>query len=433
MKPGASASIRLFAAVCLFSLLVPSCAPAWDNHFLLTRAAVQTLGDELPILDTQVKPTTLASFLARNNTVVKNTLNSFHEWKQQVYPYQQWMLSSSNRALLQGKEAINQAQFLEILGVASTAFSKVVVPKEFSALYNPAMANTNTTRSFADWLILFTDEPDWGMDKGLFGTGDPRYSKIPYGNEKGTGSQAPFHMYFPRESWVTNKIMPTLKQGMAHLRFAIFGNLAQVALSARDNYWAARFLGCAIHYLEDMAVPYHASAVPFLNPLVMAKAIFAKDRERFNSDKTQLLSNRHFLYEAVAKRLQMLSADSIEKIYPALAQRIAKMSAEQDEKAETTNTILMTCFNSANKLAFKHAHKIDKLVGKSFPKKLVADPTYDPFADGKFDVSVYFSDSQVQGWLDGQRDKTSKIMNEISIDLNRAVEAAAAAMLATLR
>lgn len=419
--------------VCIFVLLVSSASSAWDKHFLLTSVAVEGLGDELPALEKISRPTTLASFVARNNDALKTALRLFHEWKQKIYPFQQWLLSDSNAALLRQPGAMSQKQFLETLGVAPTAFSKVVIPAGFDAIQNAALVNPNLARRFGDWLVLFSDEPDWGMDQNLFGAGDPRYGEIPYGSVKGTSSQAPFHMYFPCENWISLKIKPSLKQGMTHLRFVAFANLAQVALCAGDHYWAARFLACAIHYMQDMTAPYHASAVPFLNPLVIAKAILAKDKERFSRDNTQLLSNRHFLFEAVAARVQILGAGTPEKLFPGLSQKIATLCAAQDEEDAPPSSILMTRFKACNKAAFKDAHKIDKLVNKAFPKKLVGDPSYDPFAGGSFDVTPYFSDATVQSWIDGQRNKKTPLLNEIGASLDNAIEATLAGLLAVLR
>lgn len=424
---------RITAVLCLFTLLISSSCYAWDRHFLLTSVAVEALDDELPALGKIARPTTLASFVARNNAALKTCLRLFHDWKLRVYTYPHWLLSSSNSDLLRQPGTMSQKQFLEILGVAPTAFSKVVIPDEFTAVQEAALANPSLARSFGDWLVLFSDEPDWGMDQGLFGSGDPRYGEIPYGTLKGTGSQAPFHMYFPCENWVSLKIKPSLKQGMTHLRFVAFANLAQTALCAGDQYWGARFLACAIHYMQDMTAPYHSSAVPFLNPLVIVKAVFAKDKERFSREKTQLLSNRHFLYEAVAARMQILGAESPKKLYPSLAQKIDAICDAQDEEDETPSFLLMKGFKACNKAAFSRAHKIDKLVSKSFPKKLVADPSYDPFADGKFDVSPYFSDTAVQSWIDGQRNRKTPFLNEIGTDLTNAVDATLAALLAVLR
>ncbi|HNV69802.1 MAG TPA: hypothetical protein PKO06_08900 [Candidatus Ozemobacteraceae bacterium] len=425
---------RLIWVLVILTGLSADCLPAWDSHFLLTRMATQALGHQVPLLTQEVAPTSLATFVKRNNAALKNTLRAFHDWKQKTYTYPHWKLSEANAALLQGSAIMTPVQFLEILGVSSTAFSKMVFQKEYVDLYGPRYANPHLPRSFGEWLTLFSDEPDWGMDQGLFGTGDPRYGDIPYGDAAGTGSQAPFHMTFPFENWVTYKLKSSLKQGMAHLRFMVFCSLTQVALNAGDHFWAARFLGSAVHYFEDFTMPYHASAVPFLNPLVFVKAIFAKDKERFNRENTQLLSNRHKLYEAVAARAQVLAFETPESLLPNLQSRLdALADSLADNNGKTANTRLYARFFSLGKLAFGHAHKVDKLVGKSFPKSLVADPNYDPFANGSFDVTPYYPDALVQSWLDGKSDKRTQMLDEARKDLSQAVEAAATAIIVILR
>jgi hypothetical protein len=53
-----------------------------------------------------------------------------------------------------------------------------------------------------------------------------------------------------------------LRVGRAHRRALHFTGLARLAASRRDPYWCARFAARALHYLEDLASPFHTKPFP---------------------------------------------------------------------------------------------------------------------------------------------------------------------------
>lgn len=135
--------------------------------------------------------------------------------------------------------------------------------------------------SLLDVLSVYSDEPDWGMDRKLFGA--DQYQKelwrpefVLMGgkkefkpNEDTTPSQAFRHMYWP--SWRIKAPKPWAAMGFAHERAQIFLELSRRAKDVGQFYWSARFLANAFHYFQDVAQPFHAAQVPTLKYLWMAR------------------------------------------------------------------------------------------------------------------------------------------------------------------
>lgn len=162
----------------------------------------------------------------------------------------------------------------------------------------------------ADVLSKYSDEPDWGMDQGLFEADqypelwDDAYSMMG-GKEKGTPSQAFRHMYWPEFSWTSP--LATFKlpfgklgqpMGQAPERARIFVEWSLKAKAAGEDYWAARFLANAIHYLQDVGQPFHSTQTPTKKYLLMP---FTKEQGRgfkhFVLQITRVVSYYHFAFE----------------------------------------------------------------------------------------------------------------------------------------
>ena len=146
----------------------------------------------------------------------------------------------------------------------------IQIRKEYG--FPPRLGETEGAAvSILELLVVYSDEPDWGMDKEIFGQ-YPEIWKDEYarmGGKEGTPSQAFRHMYWPEFSW--RMPLRTLKSpvgklfspmGLAPERAALFIDLARKARAAGHLYWAVRFVANALHYLEDVAQPFHAAQTP---------------------------------------------------------------------------------------------------------------------------------------------------------------------------
>ncbi len=132
-----------------------------------------------------------------------------------------------------------------------------------------------------DIVSSYTDEPDWRMDQELFGTDqypglwDDSFAFM--GGKTDTASQAFRHMYWLPLKWT----MPvkTLKvpkvfdsMGEAPDRAKIFMDLSKKAFKTDNPYWGLRFLANALHYVQDMGNPFHATQAA--TKLFISRALF---------------------------------------------------------------------------------------------------------------------------------------------------------------
>jgi hypothetical protein len=127
-----------------------------------------------------------------------------------------------------------------------------------------------------DVFTTATDEPDYGLDIGLWEDSGTRFGrafqfgKQPFGNPKlEFSSQAPFHMGFFHEPsviyWAASYLSRTLPEYRVHL----FSTLSQFAFRTGHPYWGYRFAGWGAHYIQDLTQPYHSTVLPGENPVKM--------------------------------------------------------------------------------------------------------------------------------------------------------------------
>ncbi|GBF49989.1 hypothetical protein LPTSP4_15100 [Leptospira ryugenii] len=120
-----------------------------------------------------------------------------------------------------------------------------------------------------DVLVTAVDEPDYDLDLYLFSDNESEFGKQygfgeqSFGNPKYEySSQAPFHMGFYHEPAIIFSLAGFLKRTYPEYRIYQFTKLAEYAKKKGHHYWAYRFAGWALHYLQDLSQPYHASVLP---------------------------------------------------------------------------------------------------------------------------------------------------------------------------
>lgn len=424
--------IRLVLIIALTTLATMATpAIAWDQHCTFTQVATEELSDRIPVLEVTIRQSSLEEFLQKNETGVKQLFKDFYVWKYRVYKYPHWLLSSENYSYLykDGDGQMDRRRFLELLGVQSTGLGKITVSDEFTQIHAVATIKANTRLPFGTWLALFSDEPDWGADIGLFGKDDPRYSsKIPYGDIDKLSSQAPFHMYFPNERFITYTASKSLKESMALLRFNVFVRLARLAWNGKDLFWTARFLGNAMHYLQDVANPYHSSALPYANIITYVKYFAVKDKDKFLADNMQILANRHFAYEALALEFMMLTQDNLKSFIKVteVINRGYNLGIADSDKDYCA--FLSEIFNRVSKAAYKTARPVDKMIAKNFPAHLVKDPQFDPQTRDDFQLSVWFNHDLLNSYLKNPKIKQGELIKAYLTDAIRTFECTALLM-----
>jgi len=227
-------------------------------------------------------------------------------------------------------------------------------------------------------LTSATNEPDYGLDLGLFEDNNTWWGDI-YGFGTQTfgnpnleyGTQAPFHMGFYHESGIVFAAAPFLRRTFVEYRIHLFQTLAEFAFSRDQHYWGFRFMGWALHYIGDLSVPYHASVLPGVSALRMIwinlKAMIGFPRSRDNA--VQLVSNRHAVYEHFQFLVLREAFETGNKEHPlllALANPTEKISFTPD----FPRTIVA-------KEAFEKGRVTSRAMRRNFPRTLISDPTFE--------------------------------------------------------
>lgn len=168
-------------------------------------------------------------------------------------------------------------------------------------------------------LASASDEPDYGMDLNLWEDSPSDwgatygFGKLPFGNPSlSFSTQAPFHMGYYHEQPVIYMAAGFLKRTYPLLRIHQYASLSELAFRTGHAYWGWRFAGLALHYLQDLTQPYHASLAPGfsaarligINLLSMLGMPGAKD------DMVVLLSNRHFVLERYESQMIKAAAQA---------------------------------------------------------------------------------------------------------------------------
>lgn len=156
-------------------------------------------------------------------------------------------------------------------------------------------------------LSSYVDEPDFGMDIGLFedspnSKDGPLYGfgNTPFGNPRlEFASQAPFHMGFYFESWLTYTFKPDIQRTYPLVRILQYRELSRFAFKAGHPYWGFRFAAWALHYVQDLTQPYHSSLVPGASDSkkVLAALLNMVHLNEAQDDLINEITNLHLAFE----------------------------------------------------------------------------------------------------------------------------------------
>ena len=329
------------AALAALALAAAGPVAAWNNHALGTWPALAPMA-ELSTLR-PVPAERLAAFLAADASGVAAVLGQEEAWARRNVPaYPPRPEALAFRAAGAAGEAL-VARF-----VAATRIN----PQSRLALYLqlppggdpagrptlPAAAVTIFEHSESSRLDTFvalregepvgvvdviasaSDEPDYGLDIGLWSDDGTSYGrtyglgKQPFGNPAlAFSSQGPMHMGFFHEPAIVYAAAPFLRRTFPEYRVHLWRSLAAQAFRSGHPYWGWRFAGWALHYVQDLTQPYHARVLPgagalrmmWVNALDVAGLHGPKDRVvTFVSNRHLALENyaQHWLYDALLGR-----------------------------------------------------------------------------------------------------------------------------------
>ena len=319
--------------------LMASEAGAWSNHTFASYRAFEALTELKQAAPVRVEP--LEAFLKDQEQAIESLLASQEVWASSqldVYPARPAALAFKANAAR--NDDARRLAFLTALRVAPNSKFALYVqpdpwgpPPEASTLLPHAAVNTlpeqaNSTYRFVglavgatvsplNVLASATDEPDYGLDINLWQDSPSDWGKVygfgalPFGNPAlYYSTQAPFHMGFFHEDKAIYLAAAFIKKTFPLWRVQQYTGLATLAFRSGHPYWGWRFTGMALHYLQDLTQPYHASMSPGNGTakLIGINLLAIAGMPRLLDEMIVLLSNRHLALEKYQNQLLYNSA-----------------------------------------------------------------------------------------------------------------------------
>jgi hypothetical protein len=169
---------------------------------------------------------------------------------------------------------------------------------------------SSKTKVFIKTLLLGSsvDDPDQGMDRDLSSSTldmklDPNGDRQWMGGTPGPSSQGFRHMYFG--GWKINHPMitfqiPTRPLGQAPERAQIMAQMAKHLIKEGQVAWGIRTTAWALHYLQDLAQPFHSAQLISLKMVPWSTLLSWPPQEGFKQlvkETTRIITNYHWAYE----------------------------------------------------------------------------------------------------------------------------------------
>ena len=382
----------------VFMILVQPGLQAWDLHALLTYPIFAAM-PEITGRDS-VTATTLEAFLLAVEPKLEATLAREEQWARtnmMYYPplpdgldFQATGDPADIRQRFSAAIRINpdskMIPYLQVLPGVNPGDRPRLNPGDITPLNNTAWLNNVTfvvlrpgeQVSPLDVLVTASDEPEMGLDVGLYadnGTaaGD-RYGlgAQPFGNPNlEYGSQSPIHMGLYHEAPLVKKLAPFLRECLPEYRIHLYKTLAKLAFEQGQDYWGWRFTGWGLHYIADLAQPYHTSALPGvgLGRMLLMNILDMLGLSGMKNDAVQLISNRHTALESFER--QLLEKAYLEKDTSYIQFQILSAAVTPPAYTDELPRAVLS------KRSHDQAQLLDHNIDDSFPAHLVSDPAFE--------------------------------------------------------
>lgn len=381
--------------------LAANTAGAWGNHTLAAYRALEAMPEVASAPAVTVEP--LESFLRAEERTIEALLASQEAWaaanlqNHPPLPAKLVFVATPGRS-----DEARRLAFAHALRIApnsrfalfiqpdpktATAPGPRLLPEAVTTLPMPANASQRfqpvkpgEAVSALAVVASAADEPDYGLDINLFEDSPSDWGKLygfgtlPFGNPLlAYSTQAPFHMGFMHENKVLYAAAPFIKRTFPQLRVYQFSTLASLAFRTGHPYWGWRFTGLALHYLQDLTQPYHASLAPGDSTLKLLaiNAASMAGMGGMRKDMITLLSNRHLALEKYQSELMLSAALAKQDTFVDQALR----NPIKDGTYPEWNDLYLRNVVSAQAAAYG-PRLADALVA-SMPHGLVSDPAFD--------------------------------------------------------
>jgi hypothetical protein len=389
----------LSAAVFLF----PNFANAWGNHSTATYRALENL-PEISSVDL-VEAQSLETFIKSQEANIAKLIHKQENWAQEHLKYYPKLPSNLKftagnfRSDLQRRQAFIAA--LRLAGDTKFALYLQADPKNPNIIdappINPDLVSNLALQknTFANSYLgikpgqrvsalsviaTATDEPDLGFDIHLWEDSPSSWGKIygfgdqPFSNTQGfNSSQGPFHSAFYYETRLVYLANPKLTETYPLLRIYQFSSLAELAFTTGHDYWGWRFLGNALHYLQDLTQPYNASITPgetsaYLAGLQLLDSIGMPQRK---NDHLVRISNRHLMLERYQSQMLQKMPN---KRFDSIAEVALKNTLLEDRLPKWN---IWYAKNVVAKEAYHFSEKLADTLEQTLPEKFLTDPYFD--------------------------------------------------------
>ena len=381
--------------------LVTSSAQAWNTHSWGTWLALNTMPDART---ETVRAEPLEKFLLEQGAALEVVLQQEEQWARsrvRNYPARPEVLA------YRFDPQVDAAELRKRFLMAVRVNPATPLPLHIQVLPTPASQSQYGARATLSWhelslhkaeplptrkhvalregevvpvidvLATASDEPDEGMDSGLWADSGTEHGRVygfgpqPFSTRYGLhGDEAPFHMGFFHEAPSTYATANGLRRAYPEYRMHLWQSLARHALVNGHAYWGWRFAGWAMHYAQDLTQPYHASFMPdrgalslmWVNMLDLAGASATRQQA------AQQIANRHHLLELYHQQSLLGPLQRGEWEHPNL-KPFAMVSKDAGRMALPENGLRTIVALQA----FRHADELDEWVTSAFPARWVND------------------------------------------------------------
>ncbi|MCX5851160.1 MAG: hypothetical protein NT072_03760 [Deltaproteobacteria bacterium] len=232
--------------------------------------------------------------------------------------------------------------------------------------------------SSLDVVVTATEEPDFGLDVGLYEDNGTDFGKVygfgtqPFGNPNlEYGTQAPFHMGYYHEAGIINTFAEFITQTYPEYRIHLYQSLSRFAFETGHNYWGWRFMGMGLQYVIDLNQPYHVSLLPGVS---VVKMIWMSMLDMVGisgpkADAIQLVSNRHTALEKFQQLILYRAYQDEVNDSPifVVLRTIGECPPWNDRMPRDVITV-ESC---------ARARETDRLLEETMPERFVSDPSFE--------------------------------------------------------
>ena len=394
--------MRTVSYALIFSALTSfvGTASAWSNHAMVSYRALE----RMPQLNVQVAAEPLEAFLKSEDKAIEALLKSEEDWASKVVDvYPALPAALAYRADPAKSDARRRKDFLAALRVSPESRlalyvqpdpwgtapdpSRLLPPMAVNALKKSEETNHVFVRinpgemvSALAVVASASDEPDYGMDINLWSDSNSAAGKtygfgpLPFGNPTlSFSTQAPFHMGFFHEDAILYRAAPFLKRTYPLMRVHQYTSLARLAFNTGHPYWGWRFTGLAMHYVQDLTQPYHASVSPGNSTvrLISINALAMVGLPKWKNNMIVLLSNRHLAMENYESALIRAAAKT--RTPSVLGATLHDTSLDATYPAWTDRYVR----DVVSKEAYAAGAATDRSLVQTLPAHYVADPAFD--------------------------------------------------------